>query len=339
MTKAFDIGIETLAPNDALTPEPTHLSSNAQSLSSLSSSAISSNAANGKSFFIETFGWPMNVHDAEKVAGVLLARGYRAAGSIAEADLMLYNTCSIRQKAEQKVFSRLGEWRYTIGTKVIGVIGCLAQQEGEDIFERAPWVSLVCGSASYRKLPDLIDQLESGGRRVMGLDLDTDETFETEVTRRDNPLPRLHYRNRRLRLRLLVLRCAAHARTRTQPRQRCGDFRGAPACGRGLHRNSIARPDGEFLSRSLAARPEFLRAAARSGRRRGNSPRAVYDIASERFSRARSSKQLMPSPRFAITSIFRCNRGPRASCAPCAALTRARNISKKSHGFAPRAAR
>jgi tRNA-2-methylthio-N6-dimethylallyladenosine synthase len=162
------------------------LSSSAPSLSTPSSSN-SSLTAPGKSFFIETFGCQMNVHDSEKVAGVLLARGYRAAASIAEADLMLYNTCSIRAKAEQKVFSRLGEWRYTIGSKVIGVIGCLAQQEGEDIFERAPWVSLVCGSASYRKLPDLVDQLESGGRRVMGLDLDTDETFETEVTRRDNP--------------------------------------------------------------------------------------------------------------------------------------------------------
>jgi tRNA-2-methylthio-N6-dimethylallyladenosine synthase len=101
--------------------------------------------------------------------------------------VILYNTCSIREKAAQKVFSRLGEYRYTHGGRVIGVLGCLAQQEGEEIFERAPWVSLVCGSASYRKLPELLDQLESGGRRVMGLDLDTDETFETEVTRRDNP--------------------------------------------------------------------------------------------------------------------------------------------------------
>jgi tRNA-2-methylthio-N6-dimethylallyladenosine synthase len=70
---------------------------------------------------------------------------------------------------------------------VIGVLGCVAQQEGEEIFERAPWVSLVCGSASYRRLPELVAQLESGGRRVTGLDLDTDETFETEITRRDNP--------------------------------------------------------------------------------------------------------------------------------------------------------
>jgi len=63
----------------------------------------------------------------------------------------------------------------------------VAQQEGEKIFARAPWVSLVCGSASYRKLPDLISELERGNRRVTGLDTDTDETFETEVTRRDNP--------------------------------------------------------------------------------------------------------------------------------------------------------
>jgi len=144
-------------------------------------------AGGGKSFYIETFGCQMNVHDSEKVAGLLLARGYRAAPSPADADVMLYNTCSIREKAAQKVFSRLGEWRGE-KRKIIGVLGCVAQQEGEEIFERAPWVRLVCGSASYRKLPVLMEELESGGRRVMGLDLGVDETFETEMTRRDNPI-------------------------------------------------------------------------------------------------------------------------------------------------------
>ncbi len=67
------------------------------------------------------------------------------------------------------------------------MLGCVAQQEGEKIFQRAPWVSLVCGSASYRKLPEILAQLEAGNRRVTGLDSDTDETFETEITRRDNP--------------------------------------------------------------------------------------------------------------------------------------------------------
>jgi tRNA-2-methylthio-N6-dimethylallyladenosine synthase len=173
MSRAFDIGISDLACIE----QAAHAS--ADSISPPS---------NGKSFFIETFGCQMNVHDAEKVAGVFLARGYRAAASIAEADVMLYNTCSIREKAAQKVFSRLGAWRGIADGKIIGVIGCLAQQEGEDIFERAPWVSLVCGSASYRKLPEMVAELEAGGRRVMGLDLNTEETFETEITRRDNPL-------------------------------------------------------------------------------------------------------------------------------------------------------
>ena len=177
MAKSFDIGIDDVRATGVACNVRTELGS-------LDAAAPS----NGKSFFIETFGCQMNVHDAEKVAGVFLARGYRPAGSIAEADVMLYNTCSIREKAAQKVFSRLGAWRGIADGKIIGVIGCLAQQEGEEIFERAPWVSLVCGSASYRKLPQLVAELESGGRRVMGLDLDTNETFETEITRRDNPL-------------------------------------------------------------------------------------------------------------------------------------------------------
>ena len=130
----------------------------------------------------------MNDHDSEKVAGVLLARGYRPVDSPDAAQVIFYNTCSIREKAAQKVFSRLGQFKAGQDAgKVIGVLGCVAQQEGEEIFERAPWVSLVCGSASYRKLPELLAQIEEGNRRVTGLDTDTDETFETEVTRRDHP--------------------------------------------------------------------------------------------------------------------------------------------------------
>jgi tRNA-2-methylthio-N6-dimethylallyladenosine synthase len=141
-----------------------------------------------RTFYIETFGCQMNVHDSEKVSGVLLGRGYEQVASVDAAKLVLYNTCSIREKAAQKVFSRLGTFRKHPGhEKIIGVLGCVAQQEGEEIFERAPWVSLVCGSASYSKLPDLLAQLEAGNRRVTGLDKDTDETFETEMTRRDNP--------------------------------------------------------------------------------------------------------------------------------------------------------
>jgi tRNA-2-methylthio-N6-dimethylallyladenosine synthase len=144
--------------------------------------------ATGATFFLETFGCQMNEHDSEKVAGVLLSRGYRQVESPDAASLILYNTCSIREKAAQKVFSRLGEFRdkQSEGRR-IAVLGCVAQQEGEQIFERAPWVSLVCGSASYRRLPELLAQVEAGNHRVTGLDTDTDETFESEMTRRDNP--------------------------------------------------------------------------------------------------------------------------------------------------------
>jgi tRNA-2-methylthio-N6-dimethylallyladenosine synthase len=145
-------------------------------------------APGGNTFYLETFGCQMNVHDSEKVAGVLLGRGYRQVDTIDAAKLVLYNTCSIREKAAQKIYSRLGAYaKYPGEEKIIGVLGCVAQQEGEEIFERSPWVRLVCGSASYSKLPDLIAELEAGNRRVMGLDTDTDVTFETEITRRDNP--------------------------------------------------------------------------------------------------------------------------------------------------------
>ena len=145
-------------------------------------------SGDGKTFYLETFGCQMNVHDSEKVAGVLLGRGYQQVETIDAAKLVLYNTCSIREKAAQKIYSRLGAYRKYAGEeKIIGVLGCVAQQEGEEIFERSPWVRLVCGSASYSKLPDLVAELEAGNRRVMGLDKDTDATFETEITRRDNP--------------------------------------------------------------------------------------------------------------------------------------------------------
>jgi tRNA-2-methylthio-N6-dimethylallyladenosine synthase len=164
----------------------------------------------GKTFYLETFGCQMNVHDSEKVIGTLLHEGYRQVGTVEEADLILYNTCSIRDKAEQKVFYRLADYKKLQAQgKTFGVLGCVAQQEGEKIFERAPHVSLVCGSASYRKLPQMLVQLaagqlekkkveaarsETGERetaklvRITGLDdRQTDECFETEFTARTNP--------------------------------------------------------------------------------------------------------------------------------------------------------
>src|SRR5271156_433657 len=162
-------------------------------------------AAPHKTFYLETFGCQMNVHDSEKVIGTLVHEGYRQVETVEQADLILYNTCSIRDKAEQKVFHRLADYKKLLAQgKKFGVLGCVAQQEGEKIFERAPHVSLVCGSASYRNLPQMLVQLESvqpqagnsGSRkpeagsllRITGLDeRETDECFETEFTARTNP--------------------------------------------------------------------------------------------------------------------------------------------------------
>src|SRR6202167_2688613 len=141
-----------------------------------------------KTFYLETFGCQMNAHDSEKVIGTLLQEGYRQGETVEEADLVLYNTCSIRDKAGQKGVKRLSDYKkYKKQGKKFGVLGCVAQQEGEKIFERAPYVSLVCGSASYRKLPEMLIQIEAG-KRATGLDdRETDECFETECTARTNP--------------------------------------------------------------------------------------------------------------------------------------------------------
>jgi tRNA-2-methylthio-N6-dimethylallyladenosine synthase len=141
-----------------------------------------------KTFYIETFGCQMNAHDSEKVVGTLVHSGYAQVESPEAAGLVLYNTCSIRDKAEQKVFHRLDQFKRAAGKgKIFAVIGCVAQQEGERIFEKAPHVSLVAGSASYTKLPEMLVQLEAGNRRVTGLSLDGAEAFDTPFTRRDNP--------------------------------------------------------------------------------------------------------------------------------------------------------
>src|SRR3984885_1238771 len=142
-----------------------------------------------KTFYLETFGCQMNVHDSEKVIGTLVREGYRQVQTVEEAGLVLYNTCSIRDKAEQKVFNRLSDYKkYQKQGKKFAVLGCVAQQEGEKIFDRAPYVSMVCGSASYKNLPQMLVQIEAGNQRVTGLDdRETEDCFETEFTARTNP--------------------------------------------------------------------------------------------------------------------------------------------------------
>ncbi|MCL5022828.1 MAG: tRNA (N6-isopentenyl adenosine(37)-C2)-methylthiotransferase MiaB [Nitrospirae bacterium] len=113
----------------------------------------------GKRFYIETFGCQMNVHDSEKISGVLSREGYRAADSAGESDLIVFNTCSIRHKAEQKFFSRLGRIRKLKKKNPnlrIAVAGCIAQQQGEKVLKRAPYVDFVFGPQNIHLLADLV---------------------------------------------------------------------------------------------------------------------------------------------------------------------------------------
>ena len=233
--------------------------------------------ATEKTFYLETFGCQMNAHDSEKVIGTLQHEGYRQVESEEEAGLILYNTCSIRDKAEQKVFNRLNDYKklHKAG-KRFGVLGCVAQQEGEKIFERAPYVSLVSGSASYRKLPEMLARLEAGENRITGLDdRQTDETFETEFTARQNP-----YRGYITIIEGCDKFCAycVVPYTRGKERSRGFDFgsrRSAPHRRPGLYRNSTAGPEREQLSRP-GREAELCGTAGRRGPGWRNPPRALH---------------------------------------------------------------
>jgi tRNA-2-methylthio-N6-dimethylallyladenosine synthase len=112
-----------------------------------------------RKLYLETFGCQMNVLDSELVLGQLRAQGYESTEDRESADVILYNTCSVREHAEQKVWSRLGELRERKAAEpglVIGVIGCMAERDGKDIFDRFPHVDVLCGPGELDKLPALV---------------------------------------------------------------------------------------------------------------------------------------------------------------------------------------
>ncbi len=116
-------------------------------------------------YYIETWGCQMNVLDADKMAGALERHGYVRADDVFEADVVILNTCSIREKAKDKVFSELGRLKPIKDLRpdvVLGVCGCVAQQEGEEIFARASYVDFVVGTRATGSLPILVDRLRAG---------------------------------------------------------------------------------------------------------------------------------------------------------------------------------
>jgi tRNA-2-methylthio-N6-dimethylallyladenosine synthase len=137
-----------------------------------------------KTFFIETWGCQMNELDTQRLSGNLKLRGYKRVDEEAQADLILLNTCSVRDKAEQKVFSHLGRLRELKRERdvTIGVCGCVAQQEGEHILERAPWVDFVMGPGNVGHLDAVLEQ----GTRL-AIDFPEDRNYDYLAVDRTSP--------------------------------------------------------------------------------------------------------------------------------------------------------
>jgi tRNA-2-methylthio-N6-dimethylallyladenosine synthase len=145
-------------------------------------------------FVIETWGCQMNVHDSEKLAGLLGGLGYSRASRPEDADLILLNTCSVREKPASKVFDRLGTLRRLKQQRpdlILGVCGCVAQAEGEAIFRRAPYVDLVMGPRNIVQVGALIEQARRDGRSISLARDDQTMMFPTSTTAR-TPGPRAY---------------------------------------------------------------------------------------------------------------------------------------------------
>jgi tRNA-2-methylthio-N6-dimethylallyladenosine synthase len=145
-----------------------------------------------RKYLIETFGCQMNLHDSERMAGLLEQAGFEATEDPEDADVVLLNTCSVREHAAEKLFSRLGELRTVGGTEgtrpLIVVSGCVAQQEGKAILKRAPYVDVIVGTQAARQLPLLIDQAVATGQPQIDLNPYGDVTFPLGIARRSDPV-------------------------------------------------------------------------------------------------------------------------------------------------------
>jgi tRNA-2-methylthio-N6-dimethylallyladenosine synthase len=137
-----------------------------------------------KKLYIETVGCQMNVLDSELVVGTLRRQGYALTQEATDADLILFNTCSVRQHAEDKVYSAVGRLRGHMARhpgKILGVLGCMAQKDQDLIRRRAPHVDIICGTGQLSRLPELIAELERTGKPQFALSLDRHEASRPEI--------------------------------------------------------------------------------------------------------------------------------------------------------------
>jgi tRNA-2-methylthio-N6-dimethylallyladenosine synthase len=144
-----------------------------------------------RKFIVESYGCQMNVHDAERMAGLLESDGMEPADSVSDADIVVLNTCSVRERAEDKLFTRLGEIREEAGSRrpVVAVTGCVAQQEGRALLGHGSGVSVVVGTQAMKELPALARHaLEAPRRTFVDINPYEDVSFPLGVVRRSDPV-------------------------------------------------------------------------------------------------------------------------------------------------------
>ena len=146
-----------------------------------------------RKYLIETFGCQMNVHDSERMAGLLEQAGFEPTDDAVDADVVVINTCSVRERAEEKLYTRLGELRQLAREQghdpIVAVAGCVAQQEGEAILRRSAGVAdVIVGTQAIRRLPMLVERASVGRAPAVDLSLADDVSFPLGVARRADPV-------------------------------------------------------------------------------------------------------------------------------------------------------
>ncbi|WP_164117700.1 tRNA (N6-isopentenyl adenosine(37)-C2)-methylthiotransferase MiaB [Sphingorhabdus sp. Alg239-R122] len=143
----------------------------------------------GKSYYVKSFGCQMNVYDGERMGEMLSDQGMQASETREDADLVVLNTCHIREKAAEKVYSDIGRLRRKDGsTPMIAVAGCVAQAEGQEISRRAPSVDIVVGPQAYHRLPELINTAKTG-HKAIDTDMPPNSKFDVLPSRPKQPRP------------------------------------------------------------------------------------------------------------------------------------------------------
>ncbi len=144
-----------------------------------------------RKFYIETYGCQMNELDSEKIAGSLVHRGMQPAADASQADIVILNTCSVREKAVQKAYARLGQLKHDQAENrslVVGVVGCMAQLEGDKVLKKAPFVKVLAGPQKGHAIPDLVERTFRTGAPAIDLRMDDDpEPLETSYVLRQSP--------------------------------------------------------------------------------------------------------------------------------------------------------